>query len=352
VTERQAPSFRRRSAQLGLPLAALLLLLAAGCGSSAKRTLPADGVVLVGDQVVTKGDLAKLMYETRAEYAEQGNAFPRPGSAAYKVLQDQSLKSLIQSSELDQSAAGMKLKITQAQVDAEVRDLLKRSFDNDSDKLKAELASRGLTQADLRKRARQLVVEDAIRAKLTRSVSVSSVEVRDYYAAHRARYAGEDVQTRRVRSILVASRSLATRLSARLRAGAGFTQLAASYSRAWHGASGDAAITITRGGSPEGFEKVAFSLRAGQVSGPVKAPVGWYVIQALGPVQHTGAAALASVQNSIQAELLDGKPRTLLSDWLAKTNAAFCARGIVFRSGYRPVEDPCAGTKTPSTQTA
>ncbi|MGZ4399364.1 MAG: SurA N-terminal domain-containing protein [Gaiellaceae bacterium] len=331
--------------------AALLPAFATGCGSSAK-TLPKDGIVLVGDQVISSAELATLMNETRSEYREQGIAFPRLSSAAYRTLQDQAVGSLIQSSELDQSARKMKLTVTPAQIKAEMNDLLKRSFDGDRDKLRAELVAKGLTQADLEKRARQFLIEDAIRARLTGTVMVSSSEVRGYYTAHTSRYASGEVATRRIRDILVRDRALAARLSSQIRRGASFVMLARKYSLTWH-ASVDGALTITRGGSPEGLEKAVFSLRTGQVSGPVRTALGWYVIQALAPTRKAGIEPLSRVESSIRSELLDGKQTRLLSDWLAKTHAAFCARGIVYRAGYKPVVDPCAaGTTAPPTRTA
>ncbi len=97
---------------------------------------------------------------------------------------------------------------------------------------------------------------------------------------------------REVRQILIlcplptpcgAAKALVDRLYARLERGADFAALARKYSDGPGAKTQGGRLLITRGQTVQPFDSVAFRLRRGAISRPLKTHFGWHVVQALSP---------------------------------------------------------------------
>jgi peptidyl-prolyl cis-trans isomerase C len=86
----------------------------------------------------------------------------------------------------------------------------------------------------------------------------------------------------RVSHILVEKQSQAIKVQEELKAGANFSELARKYSTCPSGKRGGDLGQFGRGQMVKEFEVVAFALKPGQVSEPVKTKFGYHIIKRTG----------------------------------------------------------------------
>ena len=86
----------------------------------------------------------------------------------------------------------------------------------------------------------------------------------------------------RASHILVEKQSQAIKVQEELKAGANFSELARKYSTCPSGKRGGDLGQFGRGQMVKEFEVVAFSLKPGQVSDPVKTKFGYHLIKRTG----------------------------------------------------------------------
>jgi peptidyl-prolyl cis-trans isomerase C len=82
--------------------------------------------------------------------------------------------------------------------------------------------------------------------------------------------------------ILVEKQSQALKVAEELKAGASFSDLAKKYSTCPSGKRGGDLGQFGRGQMVKEFEQVAFALKPGQVSDPVKTQFGYHIIKRTG----------------------------------------------------------------------
>ena len=145
--------------------------------------------------------------------------------------------------------------------------------------LRAHLSESGSSLEELRAQIESEVLRERLLAKV-KHVSVTDAEVRKFYDAN------QKVRTKAVASaahlltILVGSEDAARAYVASLRAGADMARLASTISldheSAVHG--GDLGFVTAEQIGPEPA-KVAFALKPGEISAPVKTPTGYHIFK-------------------------------------------------------------------------
>jgi parvulin-like peptidyl-prolyl isomerase len=122
-------------------------------------------------------------------------------------------------------------------------------------------------------------------------IKLTRAEVERYYREHLDKYSAPELS--RIRHILVepadaspqadqAARREAEELLARIRKGEKFADLARRYSDdlATREQGGDVGV-FRRGMMLDEFERVAFSMRLGDLRGPIRTPAGWHLMECL-----------------------------------------------------------------------
>lgn len=205
---------------------------------------------------------------------------------------------------------------TDAQIDAQLAEI-KRNFPSEAD-FQGALAQRGLTVNALRDRLRTNLTVQNLVGKVT-SVSVTDAEVERYFRQHRREY--DQPEQVRASHILLESDAEARFVLARLRRGDKFEDLARQYSKdpGSKEQSGDLGF-VSRGQLVGEFEKAAFTLRPGQVSGIVKTQFGYHLIKVTGR-KDPQPANLAQVRDQIRAQLLSKKREAAFQAWLKRIKA-------------------------------
>jgi parvulin-like peptidyl-prolyl isomerase len=341
-----------------LILVALLAALAAGCGgSSGPKAVPSDGVAVVGSQPITKTQFDSLLAQARKSYKTQKRAFPKLGSQAYKTLQDQAIQYLVQREEFAQKAKSLGVDVTEKQADARLKQIKKQYFGGNEKRYRTQLKAQGLTEAQVRQDIKAQLLSEAIFKKITQDVKVPESEVKAYYVSHKSQYG--QPESRDVRHILVNAKPLADKLYAELKNGGDFAALAKKNSKDPGSAAQGGKLTVSRGQTVPPFDKVAFSLKTGELSPPVKTQYGWHIIEALTPVKKATQTPYAKVKESIRQQLLQQRKNEAMTKWVDDTKKEYCKGKLAYGADYKPLTDPCtaltastaSGTSSSSTTT-
>ena len=328
---------------------ASLALLAAGCGGTSTAALGPSDVAVVGSEHITKDQLNSLMDRAQKTYEAQKRAFPKPGSSAYEQLKGQAVTFLIQRAEIDEQASQNGIDLSDAKVDQAIARYKKQFYGGSDARYEKAVKQQGLTDAQARDEIRASLVSQALFKKLTKNVKASDADIRAYYNSHRSQYG--QPESRDVRHILVPSKSLADSLYSQLKGGANFAKLAKKYSKDPGSASNGGKLTVSKGQTVPQFDKVAFSLKTGQLSPPVKTQYGYHIIQALSAIRPAKTTPLSGkVKASIKQQLEQQRKNDKMTQWLANTKKDYCNGRIKYQVGYQPNPDPCASlTSTAST---
>jgi parvulin-like peptidyl-prolyl isomerase len=333
-----------------LPLVLLVVVLADGCGGGGggKKSVPTDSVALVGSDTITKVQFNGLIADTQKIDKARKVTSPKPGTADYKSLEDRVMAFLVQLDELTQKGKGMGVTVTDAQVEKQIDKVRKQYFNGNEKNFEKGLLGQGLTLDIYKLEWRSQLLSQAIYNKVTKNVKVTDAQIKAYYDTHKSSYS--TTASRSVRHILVNSKSLADQLYSQLKAAheSNFAALAKKYSKDPGSASLGGKLTVTKGQTVPQFDKVAFSLKTGELSKPVKTQYGWHIIQALTDIKQPKTTPLASVKNTIKSQLLQQKKSDAMTKWLAQLKTDFKGQ-VSYATGYAPAATTTTATTTPTT---
>lgn len=335
-------AFSMRSPRVALLVLVLPVALAACGGGGGSAGKAAGNVVgVVGSDTITREEFEATFDQARRAYEARGDAFPKAGTPEYQQLQGQAMGVLVQRSEYAQKARELGIVITEKEIEERLQQIKKQYFGGNEAEYRKQLVQQGLTDRQVREDVvRPLLVSEAIFAKVTAGIEVTDAEVSEYYLQHSAQYTRP--QSREVRHILVKSKALADKIYAQLKDGADFAALAKRYSTDPGSKSLGGKLTISKGETVPEFDKVAFSLKTGQIAKPVKSTYGWHVIQALKPVKPRQTTPLKEVKEAIRQQLLEQRRSEAMTNWVEDVKKEFCAGKLEFQAGFSPVPDPCA----------
>jgi foldase protein PrsA len=331
-----------------LPVLALVLIVgvAAGCGGSGKVSVPSDSVATVGSDHITKSQFALLMDGTKRAYVARKTPFPKPGTSQYKALQDQTMKYLVQQSELEQKAETLGITVTDKDVQARIKQIKQQYFAGNNAKYQQQLKAQGLTEALLALNLHGQILSEKIYNKVTGDVKVNDADIKKYYDAHKSTYA--QAASRDVRHILVNNKKLADSIEAQLKSGGDFAALAKKYSKDPGSAAQGGKLTISKGQTVAPFDKVAFSLKKNELSAPVHTTYGWHIIQALSDVKPATQQPLKDVKASISSQLLQTKKTDVINKWVDDVNKEY-AKKVGYQTGYVPLSTASTTTTAATT---
>jgi foldase protein PrsA len=335
-------------------LAAGLLAGCGGGGGSAK--LSSDDVAVVGSEHISLTEMNNLLSRAKIAYKQQGQAFPKQGTTNYQAIRDNVVTLLVEQAELDQKAASMGIKVTDADIDARVALVKKQYFGGSEKKYLAEIKKQGYTEQTVRTDVfRPQLVSERVQKQIVKDVKVSDADVQKYYNDNKSLY--QQPESRDVRYILV-GKSKATAQSV-------YQQLVKGGDKAWctlskkyaKDASGQncGKATFSKGQTVAIFDRTAFSSPAHKVVKPFYDPTqykSWFVMEPLGPVKPSSTTPEKQVAAQIKSTLLSTKQKAAIADFSKSLTKSYChGSKIRYQVGYTPAQDPCTATTTNATTT-
>jgi peptidyl-prolyl cis-trans isomerase C len=320
------------SKSISVAVVGLALLILPACSSQTGKEQKVSGKSTAGGVVervngtpISKVELDRAVKALLAQSRTPENIPPE----TMKQVTDAALNQLTAAELLYQEASKLEIKDLDKKISAKIAQSKyqyssQAEFDN-------ALKSVGMTQEAMAEAARKdMVINNFIEKQLAPQATISEEEVKKFYDDNKDKLfkQGERIK---VSHLMVAApeksspeakklaRQKAQALLKRVRAGEDFAALIKESASANKEQSGDLGI-VGKGQTMPAFEKAAFALKAGEVSGVVETPVGYHVIkvdQKLAP----STESFKDVKLKIVANLKREKIRKAVAELVEKLRA-------------------------------
>jgi peptidyl-prolyl cis-trans isomerase SurA len=310
--------------------AALSFALAALVSGRGQARIVEKVAAVVGDNIILASEVEEKSGPVLAEAARITDPAKRSARAA--ALRREVLDHLIDDELILQQAVDLKLTITSEQVDSSIEEIKKQNNITD-EQLREALKGQGMTMATYRADLkRQLLRYRVLNISVGSRVSISDEEVKAYYDRHMK--TGGNLQVR-ASHIFVAipenadaatvkeKQEQAQKLLERAQAGEDFAKLAKQYSDdpATRAEGGDLG-TFGKDILPKAIEEMVFSMRVGEIRGPVRADRGFHVMKLI-ERKNKDAKPLEEVKDDIRIQLrqkeMERQTKTYLTELRKKT---------------------------------
>lgn len=345
-----------RNARFIAPILAVTALLAACGGGASSSKLATNDVAVVGSAHITNADFNGMMAQAKQNYQTSGQTFPKVGTTAYESLKTQAITLLVQQSEREQKAKDMGLTVTNKQVDDRLTQLKQQYFKGDEKKYESQLKKQHLSDAQVRKDIRSQLLSQAIYDAVTKNVTVSAGDIKNYYESNLSTYS--QAESRSAQYILIKSKATAQSVYQQLRANdteKNWCALAKKYSGDPSTKNSCGKANFNKGQTVRVFDTALFSQPIDVVHAPVydsSSYKAWFVLRPTSAIRKAKTTPLKDVTSSIKATLLNQKKTDAVNKWSSDLTKNFCSGSrIKYQIGYTPSPDPCAATATNSTTT-
>ena len=340
-------------------LAFALLLLPSilaiyGCGGE----LPQRAVAQVGQALVTQDQFDQLQaaYEAAGRVPDK-----KTQSKEFRTFQQSLAQYLVMLDVLRQQAPKFRVEVTDQDVQTKVAEI-QEMFQGDQKRFDDALKKQKLTFDQFKESLRERLLIDAMKAAVTKDVTITEDEVKDSYDSHKGDYTEPEVRT--TRHILIspfataaggsgtitptqndwdAARAEAEKVRSEIQNGADFGAEARKYSDdKTTGDSGGELGTIVRGQMVPEFEEAVFSLNKDELSRPVRTEYGYHLIQVT-DITPEAQLPYDQVKEKIRSSLLTARQAAVWDAWLQGMEDEL---GVTYRSGLSPARK--LGTTTTS----
>lgn len=300
--------------QTAITLCVLAMLIIPGsalCDSAKKEEKPANAAMVNG-KAITYMDFERQLdgYKRHAQGQEATGDAQSEDKMRKEVMDNMIGRELIY-----QKAVAQGITATDEQVMQEMTSI-KRRF-TDQEQYKTMLARMNTTEESLKDQiSRMLVVRDFIGKEIVPKVNVSDKELETFYKENAERFKmPEQVQAQHILIKLekdatdeqkAEARKKLTELKKQIDAGADFGELAKANSQCPSAPRGGDLGYFGKGRMVPEFEKAAFALKPGEVSGIVETQFGYHLIKVLDH-KPAGVADFQEVKTRLMAEVRNDK---------------------------------------------
>ena len=301
-----------------LPMLALLALAAAAPAEQIKQPLrDTDVVARVNGTTIYRKAVRELV---QGILAAQDRA---PDPASVEKLAGSALDSLIALDLLYQESQARGVQVNDAAVDEELAHNRKRF--PDARAFEAAMKSSGISQADLRRDTlKTMAVNRLLEGSIWKDLHITPEQAKDFYEHNREEFRHPaEVRASHILIRVPEQASATERASAKqraaalldkLKAGADFADVARTGSEdPVTAAQGGDMGYLAKGDMDSAFEKAAFALGSGHLSGVVNTPYGYHIIKVT-ERREAGHRPLSEVQERIIQVLLQSERQQRQTD--------------------------------------
>lgn len=310
-----------------LALSMAILLLAAPASARVVEKIAA----VVGEDIV----LSSEVEEHAAPFMQEIAAMPNPTQRAARAssLRREILERLVDERLIIQQAAELKLSVSSEDVDRSIEQIKKENGGLTDAQLTAELVKAGQSMASYRQEIKKQILRyRVLNIAVGSKVTVSDSDVQSYYDGHMK--SGDHVQVK-ASHIFVAipenadavtlkgKERFAHDLLERAKGGDDFAKLAKDFSQdpATRDEGGDLGY-FGRDMLPKPIEEMVFSMKIGEIRGPVRADRGFHVIKLIDRRVNEVkplAAVKEELRNQLRQKEMERQTKNYLNDLRKRT---------------------------------
>ena len=339
--------FRARRA---LPVVGITITIIASAGALTacggdSVDLPSGVVARVGDANITQVQLDRLLVQAEAGQGS-GVSFPKKGTAEYTDLERQGLAQLVQQRiiEFEARKCGKACDVSNKEVATALDSVKQSEAAGDDKKFQQFLKDRKFTIEEARRQVRINLEQGKLESNVTRGVRFTAADAKKYYNDNRTQF--HVAAGRTASHILVATKAEADRIALEATP-QNFADLAKQYSTDTGTKDNGGNLGPLQKGTlvPE-FEKVAYALKKGEISAPVKTQFGWHIIY-VSNVTPARTIPFAEAKTGIIQQQLQTKRNEKLTEWGQKTLADWEKETVYANSDLAPQTDTTGATTAP-----
>lgn len=250
-----------------------------------KIGLADDVVAVVNGTKIPLKILNRKVNMMRQRYMRMGMKIP---PEKLDALRSKLLSNMIEQEVLYQESQKQGITVKPDELESEINKI-KRKFPSDSE-FHAKMKALGYTENSLKGQIREnLAIRGLIDRDIMSKISITPKAEKAYYESHKDKFTKpEQVRARHILIKLSADAGDAKKAEAKkkiedilkkLKKGADFAALAKTYSEGPSAKNGGDLGFFSRGQMVEPFEKAAFALKPGEISGIVKTRFGYHIIK-------------------------------------------------------------------------
>ena len=344
------PSRRRRTRGKGplIGFGVLFVLLLIGSmvfGGIGQADVPDDAVVVIedtpgGTTVITQEEFDRALEQVAAN--ERIREVPEEGTEEYKRIAEAAMQQLINTAWVAGEAEERDVSVSERDVDAELEAIIQQFGCNPEqppegcEELQKRLEQFKLTLPEVEDQIRTGLLGQELESEIIKSAPKPTDEqIEDYYETFVSQF--ELPETRDVRLVLNPDRAKVLEAKEQLEEDSSeqsWDQIAREFSTDTSKSHGGLREGLSEGLVEEPLNTEIFDAETGEIVGPVKTPLGYYVFE-LVKVVPARTQSLDEVQQQLKTQLkqqLDATARTQFIDdygsrWTART---YCAEGFLF----------------------
>jgi parvulin-like peptidyl-prolyl isomerase len=228
---------------------------------------------------ISREDFDRAMVQTAARAGIE--EVPEPGDNQYENIKNAAIGDLLDTVWIEGEAADRGISVSEREIDAQLRQIKTQSFRNERE-YEQFLERSGFTEEDIRLRVELQLLSDDIQQEVAGSApSVSEEEIEEFYEAGESQF--EQPEQRDVRLILNEDRGKVLAAKAALEeddSDASWEEVAQRYSTdATSKSNGGLRAGLTEGLLEPQLDRPVFAAERGELEGPVKTPLGYYVFE-------------------------------------------------------------------------
>ena len=344
------PAGRRRTRGRGPLVAfgvlfALLLIGSMIFGGIGQAGVPDDAVAVIedtpgGTTVITREEFDRALEQVAAN--ERIRELPEEGSDDYKRLAEAAMQQLINTAWVEGEAEEQGVSVSDRDVQAEI-DAIIQQFGcspeeppEQCDELQRRLKQFKLTLPEVEDQIRTGLLGQELEREITQDAPrPTEAQIEDYYETFKSQF--ELPETRDVRLVLNPDKAKVEEAQAQLEEDSSkkaWRNVAREFSTDTSKGQGGLREGLTEGLVEEPLNTEIFDAEEGEIVGPVKTPLGWYVFELIN-VKPARTQTLEEVQGQLRTQLkqqIDAQARDQFinaygSRWTARTD---CADGFLF----------------------
>jgi parvulin-like peptidyl-prolyl isomerase len=204
-----------------------------------------------------------------------------------KRFEQRIISKLIAEQLIEEKLAAKSIVISDDEVEVKIAEIAEQRKVS-RDKLLAEAARQGISQADTKEQIKWgLRIDKLIEAEIGDEANVTDEDAKKYYDKNTQRFSTPE-QVRASHILIKAGKDEAGMAAAKAkiedilkqaREGADFAELAKTYTEDPRSKKTGGEYTFSRGRMAPAFERTAFSLEIGQISGPVRTRSGYHIVK-------------------------------------------------------------------------